>query len=333
MRESADLLTFEHLSKTFVVGGLGGKSREVAALRDASVGIAAGSAVGLVGESGSGKTTLARILIGLERPSSGTVLLDGVPVSRDRSQARSIQMVFQDPYTSLDPRQTPLHALDEVQQVHFSRSSEQRRARSLELIRAVGLGEPEANALPRKLSGGQRQRAAIARALAAEPRILILDEAVSALDVSIQGQILNLLNDLRSKLGLTYLMISHDLAVVRQMVDTVLVMYRGYIVESGPIDAVLDRPQHPYTRRLRAAVPEAGKELAPRRAPTQAKADGCPFQHRCELVKDDCAREPELVPVGPNHLARCWRINATANLPKSTKRSSPVALNSQRKEL
>lgn len=307
MSSSSELLAADCVSRTFPIPGRRRERRLVHAVRDVDLAIARGSAVGLVGESGSGKTTLARMLIGLETPTAGRVLLRGEPVGRRWVRASEVQMVFQDPYTSLDPRQSAVDMLDEVQRVRFDRTAAERGRRTAELLEAVGLGRQEAEALPGALSGGQRQRAAIARALAVEPELLILDEAVSALDVSVQGQIVNLLNDLRSELSLTYLLISHDLAVVRQMVDTVVVMYRGRVVEQGPIDAVLDRPQHPYTRRLRAAVPEAGKALGGRTAPAEPRDAGCVFHHRCELAGADCDREPALAPAGPNHLARCWR--------------------------
>lgn len=237
---------------------------EFAAVADVSFSLGRRGSLGVVGESGSGKTTLARMLVGLEVPSGGEIVLDGSPLSHRpdtgerRRRARAIQIVFQDPYTSLDPRQTVGAALGEVQRQHFSRSAEARRSRTLELLEEVGLGEQHAEVLPRHLSGGQRQRVAIARALAAEPELVILDEAVSALDVSIQAQILNLLARLRRERSLAYILISHDLAVVRQLSDEVLVMYRGKAVEQGAVERVLSAPEDPYTQRLLASVPRAG---------------------------------------------------------------------------
>ncbi len=258
------LVEASHLSKTFRVRRvLGGRAQHVEAVKDISFSVTQGGSLGIVGESGSGKTTVARMLVGAERPTSGTVLLAGRPVSYSESkrerlqQSRIIQMVFQDPYTSLDPRQSLRAAIDEVQRVHFERTKPERQARTIELCDAAGLGTREMRALPRDLSGGQRQRAAIARALAAEPRVLVLDEALSALDVSVQAQILNLLADLRVDLRLTYILISHDLAVVRQLSDEALVMCRGEIVEAGPIDTVLGSPSHPYTNKLLRSVPRA----------------------------------------------------------------------------
>ncbi|MEZ0066233.1 oligopeptide transport system ATP-binding protein [Streptacidiphilus sp. MAP12-20] len=235
------------------------------AVADVSFTVPAGGSLGIVGESGSGKTTIARMLIGLERPSSGTIAVMGRDRSRParsgserNARARELQIVFQDPYTSLDPSQSARAAVDEVLRHHGGLSSAERASRLDELVDQVGLTDRQAHARPRDLSGGQRQRVAIARALAARPKVLVLDEAVSALDVSIQAQILNLLADIRAETGLAYLLISHDLAVVRQLCDTVLVLRRGRVVEQGDCGHVLDDPQEEYTRALREAVPVPG---------------------------------------------------------------------------
>ncbi|WP_338703878.1 ATP-binding cassette domain-containing protein [Streptomyces sp. Q6] len=227
--------------------------------------LAPGTSLALVGESGSGKTTTARMVVGLERPSAGTVRLDG----RDRAtrhrgraerlaRAREIQMVFQDPYLSLDPRVTVGACVEEGLRLHTDLDAAARRERVAELLDQVGLGEREAAAPPRRLSGGQRQRVAIARALSVEPRVLVLDEAVAALDVSIQAQILALLATIRRDAGIGYLFVTHDLAVVRHIADEVLVLKSGRVVESGPTDRVLDAPRHPYTRLLLDSVPRRG---------------------------------------------------------------------------
>jgi oligopeptide/dipeptide ABC transporter ATP-binding protein len=215
-------------------------------------------------------------------------------------------MVFQDPYTSLDPRQPVRKALDEVQRVHFSRTQAERDARTAELLDAVGLGDREGRALPRALSGGQRQRVAIARALAAEPELLVLDEAVSALDVSIQSQILNLLVDLRAQLGIAYVFISHDLAVIRHVAEDVLVMYRGRVLEHGSVDAVLSAPANPYTQRLLAASPRADMSLEREAPPREAAAGGCVFLPRCPHAFERCPVEPPLLAVGEGRTSRCW---------------------------
>ncbi|MFD0403171.1 ABC transporter ATP-binding protein [Kitasatospora sp. NPDC127121] len=235
----------------------------VQAVDNVSFTLAEGGSLGIVGESGSGKTTTARIVVGLERADTGRVLVHG----RDRTEhrrgrahrlarAREVQMVFQDPYLSLDPRTSVGAALRETLRLHFPDADHPRRI--AELLDQVGLGEREAEALPRQLSGGQRQRVAIARALAVEPAVLVLDEAVAALDVSVQAQILNLLTDIREQTGIGYLFITHDLGVVRCVTDEVVVMRHGRIVESGPTAEVLARPRHAYTRLLLDSVPRPG---------------------------------------------------------------------------
>jgi ABC-type glutathione transport system ATPase component len=239
---------------------------DLVAVNDVDFTVPPAGSLAIVGESGSGKTTIARMIVGLERPTAGQISACG----RDRSSpARSaserrrrgseVQIVFQDPYTSLDPRQTTEATIDEVLRLHKSGwNAERRKVRITELTGLVGLDERQARALPRNLSGGQRQRVAIARALAAEPRVLILDESVAALDVSIQAQVLNLLADIRDTTGVSFILISHDLAVVRQLTDDVIVMHRGVVVERGRTASVLDAPQHDYTKRLRASVPRPG---------------------------------------------------------------------------
>jgi oligopeptide transport system ATP-binding protein len=235
------------------------------AVDDVSFAIPAGRSLAIVGESGSGKTTVARMVIGLERPTKGTITACGRDRSRPARSARDrrrrggeVQIVFQDPYTSLDPRQTAEQAVDEVLRLHHGWAADRRRSRVAELIELVGLDARQARALPRSLSGGQRQRVAIARALAAEPRILILDESVAALDVSIQAQVLNLLADIRDSTAVSFVLISHDLAVVRQLTDDAIVIHRGRLVERGPTAQILDDPQDPYTQQLRASVPRPG---------------------------------------------------------------------------
>ncbi len=247
------------------VSGLRKEFGDLVAVDDVSFTVPQARSLAIVGESGSGKTTIARMIIGLERPTAGTITACG----RDRSSpARSarvrrrrgseVQIVFQDPYTSLDPRQTAEATIDEVLRLHHGWAGDRRRARITELAGLVGLDERQVRALPRALSGGQRQRVAIARALAAEPRVLILDESVAALDVSIQAQVLNLLADIRDSTGVSYVLISHDLAVVRQLTEDAIVLHRGVVVERGPTASLLDDPQHEYTKRLRASVPRPG---------------------------------------------------------------------------
>lgn len=227
--------------------------------------VAPGESLAIVGESGSGKTTVARMITGLERPTSGTVEIAGrarepghAGATERRRRARETQMVFQDPYGSLDPRQRVRDALGEILALHFGLTRAQRAARAAELLDQVGLDERVAGARPREMSGGQRQRVAIAKALATRPAVLVLDEAVAALDVSIQAQVLNLLADIRDASGISYVFISHDLAVVRQVTDRAVVMRDGVIVEAGTTADLLDHPRHPYTRLLRASVPGPG---------------------------------------------------------------------------
>jgi ABC-type glutathione transport system ATPase component len=252
---------------------------DLVAVDDVTFTVQPGQSLAIVGESGSGKTTIARMVVGLERPTAGRITACGADRSQPsrsarerRRRGREVQIVFQDPYTSLDPRQTAEQTLAEIVRLHRDLSGAFRRSRVAELLDLVGLDERQARALPSALSGGQRQRVAIARALAAEPRVLILDESVAALDVSIQAQVLNLLADIRDRTDVSYVLISHDLAVVRQLTDETIVLRRGRIVERGPTGAVLDDPKDEYTKLLRACVPRPGwKPVARRR---HLEADG-----------------------------------------------------------
>ena len=247
------------------------------AVDDVSFELQPGRSLAIAGPSGAGKTTIARMIVGLERPTRGVITACGRDRSRPprsardrRRRGREVQIVFQDPYTSLDPRQSAEAAIDEVLRLHHRWSAERRRARVADLTGLVGLDARQSHALPRSLSGGQRQRVAIARALAAEPAVLILDESVAALDVSIQAQVLNLLADIRDQTRVSYIVISHDLAVVRQLTDETVVLHHGMVVERGSTARVLDDPQHPCTQRLRASVPRPGwrpGRLGDRRGP------------------------------------------------------------------
>ncbi|MYR07957.1 ATP-binding cassette domain-containing protein [Gordonia sp. SID5947] len=241
------------------------RTSEFVAVNDVSFTVPAGGSVGIVGESGSGKTTTVRMVLGLETPTSGEIVVAGRPRIGSKARkaerlrrGREAQIVFQNPYASLDPMQRVSESLDEVLRMHFSLSRAERRERTARLLEQVGLDPRHGRAYPRALSGGQRQRVAIARALATEPEVLILDEPTSALDVSMQAQVLNLLADIRRDTGIAYLFVSHDLAVIRQMTEQVLVMCKGEVVEAGQTDAVLDTPQNAYTQLLRQSVPAPG---------------------------------------------------------------------------
>jgi len=256
------LLRVRGLRKEFVSRG---RADPVVAVDAIDFDVDRGGSLAIVGESGSGKTTIARMLLGLERPSAGSIQVDGrireagrISRARRRRQARDVQIVFQDPYTSLDPRQRVAACLDEVLALHTDLDRGSRRRRALDLLEQVGLDERHAESLPSQLSGGQRQRVAIARALAPTPKILVLDEAVSALDVSVQSQVLNLLNDIRSATSVAYVFISHDLAVVRNVSDDIAVMRHGRFVEVGSTARVLSDPQDAYTRRLLDSLPRPG---------------------------------------------------------------------------
>ena len=304
--------------------------RSVLALAGVSFRLEDGETLGIVGESGCGKSTLAKLLVRLDEPTSGRVLRDGVDLTAAdartlREQRRRIQLVFQDPYSSLDPRLTVGAALDEVLVAHRLHGDRAGRARRVAaLLDMVGLAQGFAASYPHELSGGQRQRVGIARALAVEPRVLLLDEPVSALDVSVRAEIMNLLVRLRTDLGLSYLFISHDVAMVRHLSDRVAVMYLGRVVERGTWKEVIDRPRHPYTEALRDAVPVpdprtpmADRPMARGDVPDPAAVGiGCPFAPRCPLVEEVCRRvEPALADVAPGHAIACHvRARVTAGV-------------------
>jgi oligopeptide/dipeptide ABC transporter ATP-binding protein len=290
-----------------------------------------GETLGLVGESGCGKSTLGRCIVGLYEPTHGEVRYGGAPLraDRDRTTRRRIQMVFQDPYSSLNPRMTVRQTLRELLRVHDLVPSGAVDARCHELVDLVGLGPRALNAYPRQFSGGQRQRVSIARALALEPEILVADEPVSALDVSVQATVLNLLAELRERLGLTMLLIAHNLAVVRHVCDRVAVMYLGRIVETAPTEELFANPRHPYTQALLLAVPRlvpgrkvrpaavAGDPPSPIRVPS-----GCRFHPRCPIAQEVCSEVDPPLAAGPGlpaHVAAChfaWTERPPAHVPE-----------------
>lgn len=259
------LLDIRNVTKTFTLRGFFGHAKKIEALRGVTLSVGKGESIGIVGESGCGKSTLANLIIRLEEPTSGTISLDGQDISHLKEKEltglrRRVQIIFQDPYSSLSPRMTIRRIVTEPMRVLGGHSEEEMEARARELLETVGLRENVLDRYPHEFSGGQRQRISIARALMTRPEILILDEPTSALDVSVQAQVLNLLADLRERLGLTYLFISHNLAVVKYISDKTVVMRKGEIVESGPSEDILTHPGEAYTRELIAAVPMIGKK-------------------------------------------------------------------------
>ncbi|ALE73438.1 peptide ABC transporter ATPase [Pseudonocardia sp. EC080610-09] len=303
---AAGLLEVDDLRVTFGSRGLRGRGRTLRAVDGVSLRLARGQTLGLVGESGSGKSTLGRAVLRLVPVAGGRVRLDGTDLTALRGRAlrdarRTMQMVFQDPYSSLDPSAVIGDSIAEPLREHEGLSRRDAASRVRALLDVVGLPASHADRYPYEFSGGQRQRVAIARAVALHPSLVVCDEAVSALDVSTQNQVINLLEDLREQFGLSYLFIAHDLAVVRHIAHTVAVMYLGHVVETGPTDRVYDAPAHPYTRALLSAIPATH----PGRAGTGTRmllsgdlpdpADppaGCPFVTRCPFAMDVCRETP-----------------------------------------
>jgi len=313
---SEALLRVENLVKHFAVGG-----GVVKAVDDVSFDVGRGETVGLVGESGCGKTTTGRCILQLERPTRGRILFEGQDLTALDERAlravrRRVQVIFQDPYASLNPRMTVGQILGEPLNVHgIVKEKAARAERVKELLAQVGLLQQHARRYPHQLSGGQRQRVGIARALAMEPALIVCDEPVSALDVSIQAQIINLLEDLQERLGLTYLFIAHDLSVVRHISDRVVVMYLGKIVEVADRKSLYEKPLHPYTRALLSAVPIPDPKLEAQRERTVLRGEvpsplkppsGCVFHPRCPIAEARCAAQvPELRQLQPRHEGAC----------------------------
>ena len=296
------LLELQKLSKTYP----GANGARVQAVSEVSLTVESGEVLGVVGESGCGKSTLGRSLLRLIEPSGGQILFDGkdlTQLSRADMKAvrRDLQVIFQDPYGSLNPRHTVGYIIGEPLIVHGIGDKASRAARVAELLNIVGLPEDAADRYAHEFSGGQRQRIAIARALALEPKLLVADEAVSALDVSIQSQIINLIADLQKRLNLAIIFISHDLSVIRHVSDRIAVMYLGRVVEIGPSEEIMNNPQHPYTQALLSAIPRPGVKRTQRIVLQGELPDpsnpptGCAFHTRCPKVMDICHKvRPEL---------------------------------------
>lgn len=309
----APLMQARGLSRVFRVAGV-----SVPALRGVDLDLARGEILAVVGESGSGKSTLGNLLLGIDLPDAGVIRLDGAVLPRrwPRPVRRRVQLVAQNPLLALNPKRTVLQSVALPLAVHGLVPRSARRTRSAELLDMVGLPAAMLDRYPQMLSGGQRQRVALARALAAEPDMLVLDEPTSALDVSVQARVLQLLYDLQARLSLSYLFITHDLAVVRLLAHRVIVLLRGRIVESGPMLAVLTAPRHRYTQMLLASIPVVTEAEARARPPwpwdrstapdLAPSGQGCPFRTRCPFAVPPCATvDPELTPLAPAHLARC----------------------------
>jgi oligopeptide/dipeptide ABC transporter ATP-binding protein len=322
MSAAVPLLEVEGLSKVFRVNRRTRLARhaDMFALRDVALTLQAGEALGLVGESGCGKTTLGRCIVGLEEPTAGVIRYRGTPLAAmaPAERSRRVQMIFQDPYASLNPRLTVRQTLSEVLTVHgICRAHGEREDRIDQLLLQVGLSPEQKRELPHAFSGGQRQRISIARALALEPEIIVADEPVSALDVSIQAQIINLFDKLRDELRITYLFISHDLNVVRHISARIAVMYLGQIVELADAEAIFGRPAHPYTRALLSAIQQPDPEHRTRVASLEGELPdplnpppGCSFSSRCPVAVPFCTTTaPQFEEVGNARRARCFRAD------------------------
>lgn len=327
--EARDLTVSYRVGSAVLARLRGRPTPDVHAIESIDLLVERGSIVGIVGESGCGKSTLAKALVGLAPLADGSITLDGEPLKprRTRQQTRRVQMVFQDPSASLDPSMTIGQTLCELLRVHRMVPRSEVQDRAAELMRRVELPVSLLQAYPRRLSGGQRQRVGIARALALEPEVLVADESVAALDVSVQAAILNLLQRLRADLGLTILFISHDLAVVRHLCDRVVVMYLGTVVEDRPAEDLFDDPRHPYTAALLAAAPRLGAErkqsggsaLGGEPGSLHAVPSGCRFHPRCPVARAECGdRVPVLAGPAPAQRAAChfaWDTDTALPVP------------------
>lgn len=311
------LIEVKNLHKDFVVerNFFGRPKTVLKAVNGVEFSIRSGETLGLVGESGCGKSTTGRTIIGLYAPSAGEVIFDGQVISGQHgTMHKDIQMIFQDPYASLNPRMTVADIIGEPLDIYrLCRNKGEKTARIYELLEMVGLAREQASRYPHEFSGGQRQRIGIARALACDPKFIICDEPISALDVSIQAQVVNLLERLQKELGLTYLFIAHDLAMVRYISHRVAVMYLGRIVETAPTDELYENPLHPYTKALLSSIPLPDPKAEKAKQRIQLRGElpdplnppsGCPFNTRCPLAKEICRQQmPELKQIGDRKVA------------------------------
>ncbi|MEF3310363.1 dipeptide ABC transporter ATP-binding protein [Paenibacillus sp. GYB004] len=314
---SQPLVEIRNLKKYFNIG----KGQTLKAVNDISFNIKQGETLGVVGESGCGKSTAGRTILRLYEPTEGSVQFNGTDIyslsgSKMKALRREMQMIFQDPYASLNPRMTITDIIGEALDIHkLSGSKAERKKRVEDLLDLVGLNPDHATRYPHEFSGGQRQRIGIARALAVDPKFIICDEPISALDVSIQAQVVNLLQELQRKMGLTYLFIAHDLSMVKHISDRVAVMYLGKVVEIAPSEELYAHPTHPYTKALLSAIPIPDPEIEATRERIVLTGDlpspvnppsGCKFRTRCPLATEKCASvEPELVEARPGHFTAC----------------------------
>ena len=317
--KSENLLEIKHLKEYFNINVGFLKTKPLKAVDDVSFTIKRGETLGLVGESGCGKTTVGRTILNLYKPTAGEIIFDGKPIKTKndiKEFRKKATMVFQDPYSSLDPRMTVSDIIAEPLDIHkMYKSKDERRQRVLELMDYVGLNSEHASRYAHEFSGGQRQRIGIARSLAINPEFIVCDEPVSALDVSIQAQVINMFDELQDKLGLTYLFIAHDLLVVRHISDRIAVMYLGKMVELADAKEIYDHPQHPYSKSLLSAVPVPDPKIARENKRIALSGDipsplnapsGCPFRTRCAHATAKCAESmPELKEVSSGHFVAC----------------------------
>jgi len=323
-KSNENLLDIKNIKKYFLAkkGFLGKNDVYLKAVDDVSFTIKKGETLGLVGESGCGKTTIGRTILRLYEPTDGKIYFDGQDITKVNMKPyrRRMQIIFQDPFASLDPRMTVGDIIGESIDIHnLAKSKQDKKDRIAKLMELVGLSSEHASRYPHEFSGGQRQRIGIARALAVEPEFIVCDEPISALDVSIQAQVINMLEDLQQELGLTYLFIAHDLAVVKHISNRVGVMYLGKMVELAPSNELYKNPQHPYTKALLSAIPVADPETSRTRKRIILEGDvpspinppsGCKFRTRCPYATKKCAEiEPELKEVAPGHMSACHLLD------------------------